>query len=77
MSERNNHSQFKSIWREYKGRITGLLSAFLFALLWVIFSFGTALLVFVIAAIGYIVGKYFDGDLDLRAWMNFFTGRRR
>ncbi len=71
MSERN-HRQMKEIWPLYKGRIIGLLSAFIFALLWVIFNFGVALLIFVIAGIGFVVGAYFDGAIDLRAWLRFF-----
>lgn len=71
MSERNKRAE-RAIWRQYKGRITGLLLAFIFALLWVVFNFGTALLVFIIAAVGYIVGAYFDGEVDLRAWLRFF-----
>ncbi|MFE0441540.1 DUF2273 domain-containing protein [Aerococcus sp. NPDC058936] len=71
MSERNKRAE-RAIWRQYKGRIIGLLSAFIFALLWVVFNFETALLVFIIAAVGYIVGAYFDGEVDLRAWLRFF-----
>lgn len=71
MSERNKQEE-RAIWRQYKGRIIGLLSAFIFALLWVVFSFGTALLVFIIAAIGFVVGAYFDEQVDLRAWLRFF-----
>ena len=71
MSERNKREE-RAIWRQYKGRIIGLLSAFIFALLWVVFTFGTALLVFVIAAVGFIVGAYFDGEVYLRAWLRFF-----
>ena len=52
MSERNKREE-RAIWRQYKGRIIGLLSAFIFALLWVVFNFGTALLVFIIAAVGF------------------------
>lgn len=71
MSERNKREE-RAIWRQYKGRIIGLLSAFIFALLWVVFNFGKALLVFIIAAVGFIVGAYFDGEVDLRAWLRFF-----
>lgn len=73
MSERNDHTQLKAVWRQYKGRIIGLLSAFMFALLWVIFNFATAVLVFIIGSIGYLVGAYFDGKLDIREWLRFFT----
>lgn len=71
MSERNKREE-RAIWRQYKGRIIGLLSAFIFALLWVVFNFGKALLVFIIAAVGFIIGAYFDGEVDLRAWLRFF-----
>ena len=71
MSERNKRAE-RAIWRQYKWRIIGLLSAFIFALLWVVFNFGTALLIFVIAEVGYIVGAYFDGVVDLRDWLRFF-----
>ena len=71
MSERNKRAE-RAIWRQYKGRIIGLLSAFIFALLWVVFNFGMALLVFIIAAVGFIIGAYFDGEVDLRAWLRFF-----
>lgn len=59
-------------WRKYRGRIIGLLSAFIFALLWMTIGFGEALLIVVIAAIGFITGAYLDGGLDIDKWFRFF-----
>lgn len=59
-------------WYKYRGRVIGLLVAFIFALLWMTIGFGEALLIVIIAGIGYGIGAYFDGQIDLDEWFNFF-----
>lgn len=59
-------------WRKYRGRITGLLASFIFALLWTTIGFSEALLIVIIAAIGFTAGAYLDGGLDLDKWLRFF-----
>lgn len=59
-------------FKQYRGRLLGLVTAFIFALLWVTIGFPKTLLVFVIVGIGYFVGSYFDGQLDVNAWLRYF-----
>lgn len=59
-------------WYQYRNRIIGLIIAFIFALLWMWLGFAEALLIIIISAIGYLIGSYFDGELDLDSWFNFF-----
>ncbi|MCZ0717759.1 DUF2273 domain-containing protein [Aerococcus kribbianus] len=59
-------------WYEHRYSVIGLIIAFLFALLWMWLGFGQAVLVALLTAIGYIVGAYFDGEIDLESWFNFF-----
>ncbi|MCI7239927.1 DUF2273 domain-containing protein [Aerococcus suis] len=64
--------QPKIDWKKYRGRVLGLVIAFLFALLWVTIGFGETLLVMVIVGVGYLIGAYFDGRLDVNAWLKYF-----
>lgn len=60
-------------WYKYRNRIVGGLIAFIFALFWMWLGFGEALFILVLSTVGYIVGAYFDGEVDLESWFNFFT----
>lgn len=59
-------------WKKYRGRLIGIISAFLFSLLWVTIGFPKTVLVFVIVGIGYLVGSFYDGELDVNAWLRYF-----
>lgn len=62
-------------WYRYRNRIISLVFTFIFTLLWMWLGFGKATLIVVITAIGYLIGSYFDGELDLDSWLNFFIKR--
>lgn len=57
----------------YKNRILGVLFALIFAVLLVTIGFWKAVAVVVIVVIGYLVGAYYDGQLDLESWFNFLS----
>ena len=59
-------------WYKYRYSIIGLIIAFLFTFLWVWVGFGKALLVAIVTVIGYLIGAYIDGELDVDSWFNFF-----
>lgn len=54
------------LWNRYKYRIITVIIALVFALITLIFGFAEAVLTALIVGIGYCVGAYLDGDLDIR-----------
>lgn len=54
------------ILSRYKYRIIAIIAALAFALVTIIYGFAEAILASLIIAIGYCIGAYFDGELDLR-----------
>ncbi|AMB99615.1 hypothetical protein AWM75_06295 [Aerococcus urinaehominis] len=60
-------------WYPYRHRILCLLLAFLFALIWLNLGFFASVFVFLISAVGYFIGAYVDGELDLEEWFNLFN----
>lgn len=67
--------QIKQLAKKYQGRILGLLLGFIFAVLWVTIGFAKALAVLIIMGLAYVIGAYFDGDLDIDSWLAFFNIR--
>lgn len=68
-----DNEQVKKVWDQYSGRIIGAVLGFIFALLWMSIGFAETLLIFVVMGAAYCVGAYFDGELDLNAWLKFFN----
>lgn len=54
------------ILSRYKYRIIAIIAALAFALITIIYGFAEAILASLIIAIGYSIGAYLDGELDLR-----------
>ncbi|MGX7417993.1 DUF2273 domain-containing protein [Carnobacterium gallinarum] len=59
-------------WYPYRGRILGLLLGLLVAILFITLGFGYTLLIILFAAVGYAVGAWRDGKLDISQWLTFF-----
>lgn len=59
-------------WYKNRYRVIGVILTLLFIILWLLLGFTRALLVSVVTAIGFLIGAYFDGELDLNSWFNFF-----
>ena len=60
----------------YRGRLLGLLVGIVLAVLIITVGFGPTLLIVALAAIGYLIGMWRDGQLDVEGWFQFFTRRR-
>ncbi|MDT2046312.1 MULTISPECIES: DUF2273 domain-containing protein [Bacillaceae] len=59
----------------YRGRLFGLLLGLILAILLLTIGFGPTILVIGFMGIGYLIGKWRDGQLDIEAWLRFFTRR--
>ncbi|MCO6018604.1 MULTISPECIES: DUF2273 domain-containing protein [Carnobacterium] len=59
-------------WYPYRGRIIGLLIGLIIALLLITIGFGYTLLIVLLASIGFIIGAWRDGKIDITAWLQFF-----
>lgn len=62
-------------WYRYRGRIIGVAVALLFAVLWMTIGLGRTIVVGIIVVLGYLIGAYLDGELDLDSWSDFFSRR--
>ncbi|WP_129709654.1 DUF2273 domain-containing protein [Priestia megaterium] len=60
----------------YRGRVLGILAGLVLAILLLTIGFGPTLLIVAFMGIGYVIGKWRDGDLDINAWVGFFTKGR-
>lgn len=57
---------------QYKNRILGVFFALVFAILWMTIGFWETVAVSIIVTIGYLIGAYYDGELDAESWFRFF-----
>ncbi|MBC6310010.1 DUF2273 domain-containing protein [Listeria sp. FSL L7-1582] len=57
----------------YKWRIIGVIVGLIIAILFMTIGFGYTLLILLIAGIGFLIGKWKDGQLDFNDWLKFFT----
>ena len=53
----------------------GLIVGLVLGYLWVFHSFGTALLIGLVAASGWLIGKFISGEIDVEAIRQIFRGR--
>ncbi|MED3981775.1 DUF2273 domain-containing protein [Priestia megaterium] len=60
----------------YRGRVLGILAGLVLAILLLTIGFGPTLLIVAFMGIGYVIGKWRDGYLDINAWVEFFTKGR-
>ncbi|WP_227394887.1 DUF2273 domain-containing protein [Jeotgalibacillus aurantiacus] len=60
----------------YRGRLLGLVIGIVLAILIITVGFGPTLLIVTLAALGFLVGMWRDGKLDIDGWFQFFTRRR-
>ncbi|KOO48605.1 DUF2273 domain-containing protein [Priestia koreensis] len=60
----------------YRGRIIGILIGFVLAVLLLTIGFGPTILIVAFMAIGFIIGKWRDGQLNIESWMRFFAKDR-
>ncbi|MED3882074.1 DUF2273 domain-containing protein [Priestia megaterium] len=60
----------------YRGRVLGILAGLVLAILLLTIGFGPTLLIVAFMGIGYVIGKWRDGYLDINAWVGFFTKGR-
>ncbi|TFE00137.1 DUF2273 domain-containing protein [Jeotgalibacillus sp. R-1-5s-1] len=60
----------------YRGRLLGLVLGVILAILIITVGFGPTLLIVTLAVLGYLVGMWRDGKLDIDGWFQFFTRRR-
>ncbi|EZH65582.1 hypothetical protein DH09_18360 [Bacillaceae bacterium JMAK1] len=67
----------KEVFARYRGRIIGIFAAILFSLLYFFIGLSVAITVFIFLFIGYILGKWFDGDIDVAGYVNALFQRRR
>ncbi|AQY49646.1 hypothetical protein PWEIH_06611 [Listeria weihenstephanensis FSL R9-0317] len=57
----------------YKWRIIGVIVGLVIAVLFMTIGFGYTLLLLLIAGIGFLIGKWKDGQLDINDWLKFLT----
>ncbi|MCM3096642.1 DUF2273 domain-containing protein [Priestia megaterium] len=60
----------------YRGRVLGILAGLVLAILLLTIGFDPTLLIVAFMGIGYVIGKWRDGHLDINAWVGFFTKGR-
>ncbi|GAK06225.1 hypothetical protein JCM19037_4805 [Geomicrobium sp. JCM 19037] len=65
------------VFARYRGRIIGILAAILFSVLFFYASVSVAITVFIFLFVGYILGKWVDGDLNVAGYINALFQRRR
>ncbi|MBA3926353.1 DUF2273 domain-containing protein [Listeria rustica] len=57
----------------YKWRIIGVIVGLVIAILFMTIGFGYTLLIVLITGIGFLIGKWKDGQLDINDWLKFLT----
>ncbi|WP_059103238.1 DUF2273 domain-containing protein [Shouchella shacheensis] len=67
----------KETFMRYRGRIVGLVSAIIFSLLFLTVGLGYAIAITIFVLIGFLVGKWFDRDLDIGSYIEALFDRRR
>lgn len=60
----------------YCGWVFGILVGLVLVILLLIIGFGFMLLIVVFMGIGYVIGKWWDGYLDINVWVGFFIKGR-
>ena len=53
----------------------GLIFGLVLGYVWVIHGFGTAVLIGLVAAGGWLIGKFISGEIDVEAIRQIFRGR--
>jgi hypothetical protein len=53
----------------------GLIVGLVLGYVWVIHGFGTAVLIGLVAAGGWLIGKFISGEIDVEAIRQIFRGR--
>jgi len=53
----------------------GLILGLVLGYFWVFHSFGTAFLIGLVAASGWLIGKFISGEIDIEAIRQIFRGR--
>ncbi|WP_252311190.1 DUF2273 domain-containing protein [Sinobaca sp. H24] len=65
---------------DYRGRIVSIIIALLLVVVFLFWGFGEAVVVAIIFAVGYLVGRQLDGHRDIQVWtqktLRYFTERR-
>lgn len=56
----------------YRFRLVGAGIGLIIAILFLTIGFGPTLLLLVFATIGFLIGKWRDGALDIEGWIQFF-----
>lgn len=56
----------------YRFRLIGGLVGLILAILFLTIGFGPTILIVAFAAIGFLIGKWRDGALDIERWIQFF-----
>ncbi|MFC4736888.1 DUF2273 domain-containing protein [Bacillus daqingensis] len=69
-------SEATETFKRYRGRILGLLAAVLFTILLFTVGFWYTVLIFTILILGYLIGRLFDQDVDVAAYLDALFGRR-
>jgi len=57
----------------YRFRLVGGLVGLVIAVLFLTIGFGPTLLLLFFTAIGFLIGKWRDGALDIEGWIQFFN----
>ncbi|WP_411344824.1 DUF2273 domain-containing protein [Paenibacillus sp. WLX1005] len=57
----------------YRRRILWTLLGLLIGILWITIGFKYTLLIIACMVVGFLIGKWQDGALDVRRWIQFFT----
>ncbi|MCL9660898.1 DUF2273 domain-containing protein [Paenibacillus hunanensis] len=57
----------------YRRRILWTLLGLIVGILWITIGFGYTLLIVACMLVGYLIGKWQDGALNVQKWVQFFT----
>ena len=66
----------QELFMRYRGRILGLLIAIVFSILYLTIGFGYTVVVGIFVLIGYLIGKWMDGDLNVGAYIDALFSKR-
>ncbi|GAF13279.1 hypothetical protein JCM19045_2516 [Bacillus sp. JCM 19045] len=64
-------------FKRYRGRILGLVIAAVFSILFLTIGFGYTVVIAIFVTIGFLVGKWIDGDLNVSSYLEAMFGKRQ
>lgn len=62
--------------KRYRGRIIGLLAALVFSVLFLTIGFWYTVAIGIFVTIGFLIGKWVDGDLNVSSYVDALFSRR-